>query len=148
MAPLKTYNLEKLDILIPHNLEIVYGLLRPKINNKSEISEIICVSFYSPPRSKKKAKLLDHILTTMHVLMTKYPNAGVVIGGDKNDLNISSLIDGLPRTRQIVAKNTHKDKILDIILTNLHQFYKIPVIAPPVPLMTPAMQNQVTTVWR
>jgi hypothetical protein len=31
-----------------------------------------------------------------------------------------------------VTKNTHKDKILDIILTNLHQFYRVPIIAPPV----------------
>ena len=34
--------------------------------------------------------------------------------------------------RQIVSLATHKDKILDIILTNLHQFYQIPIIVPPV----------------
>ena len=68
----------------------------------------------------------------MHVLLTKYPNAGIIIGADKNELNISSLIDGLPRVRQIVTKNTYKDKIIDIILTNLHQLYKVPIIAPPV----------------
>ena len=130
VAPIKTFNLEKLDILIPHNLEIVYGMLRPKKVQKGGISEIICVSFYCPPKSRKKSKLLDHLLTTMHILLTKYPNAGVVIGADKNELNISSLIDGLPRVRQIVTQNTHQDKILDIILTNLHQLYKVqnPVI--------------------
>ena len=64
--------------------------------------------------------------------MTKYPKAGVIMGADKNELNITSLIDGLPRVRQIVTKNTHGGKILDIILTNLHQFYKVPIIAPPV----------------
>ena len=132
VVPIEKFNLEKLDILIPHNLEIVYGLLRPKSIQKGGVSEIICVSFYCPPKSRKKTKLLDHILTAMHVLMTKYPNAGVIIGADKNELNISSLIDGLPRVRQIVSRNTHKDKILDIILTNLHQFYKVPFIAPPV----------------
>ena len=132
VAPIDKFNLEKLDILIPHNLEIVYGLLRPKNEPKGGISEIICASFYCPPRSRKKSKLLDHILTTMHILLTKYPNAGVIIGADKNELNISSLIDGLPRVRQIVTKNMHKDKILDIILTNLHQLYRVPIIAPPV----------------
>ena len=30
VAPIEKFNLEKLDIMIPHNLEIVYGLLRPK----------------------------------------------------------------------------------------------------------------------
>ena len=129
VVPISKFNLEKLDIMIPHNLEIVYGLLRPKTIEKGGVSEIICVSFYCPPRSPKKSKLLDHILTTMHVLLTKYPNAGVIIGADKNELNISSLIDGLPRVRQIVTENTYKnEKILDIILTNLSQFYKVPII--------------------
>ena len=76
--------------------------------------------------------MLDHILTNIHILLTKYPNAGVIIGGDKNDLNITSLIAGIPRVRQIVSKCTHKTSILDIILTNLHKFYQIPVIVPPV----------------
>ena len=66
------------------------------------------------------------------MLLTKYPSAGLIIGGDKNDLNISSLISGIPGVRQIVTKATHKSKILDIILTNLHQYYQIPVIVPPV----------------
>ena len=30
-------------------------------------------------------------------------------------------------------KDTYKDKILDIIITNLHQYYLEPVIVPPVP---------------
>ena len=59
VAPIDKFSLEKLDILIPHNLEIVYGLLRPKNVTKGGISEIICVSFYCPPRSPKKSKLLD-----------------------------------------------------------------------------------------
>ena len=68
VVPIDKFNLEKLDVLIPHNLEIVYRLLRPE----GGVSEIICVSFYCPPRSRKKTKLLDHILTTMHILLTKY----------------------------------------------------------------------------
>ena len=66
------------------------------------------------------------------MLLSRYPNAGLIIGADKNDLNITSLISGIPRVRQIVSLATHKNKILDIILTNLHQFYQIPIIVPPV----------------
>lgn len=132
VADLSKFSLEKLDVTIPHNLEIVWGMLRPKSETKSGIREIIAVSFYSPPRSPKKNKLLDHILTTVHLLLSKYPNAGLVIGADKNDLNIASLITGIPRIKQLVTKVTYKNKILDIILTNLHLFYQIPVIIPPV----------------
>ena len=72
-------------------------------------------------------------MATTHFLLSKYPNAGLIIGGDKNDLNISSLLTGIPRIRQIVTKVTHKFKVLDIILTNLSQLYCVPIIAPPVP---------------
>ena len=133
VASVEKFSLEKIEISIPHSLEICWGLLRPKTENQKEITEIIVVSFYSPPKSRKKAKLLDHLITTFNILLTKYPRAGVVIGADKNDLNISSLLMGIPRVKQIVTQNTYKDKILDIIITNLHQLYTEPQIVPPVP---------------
>ena len=33
---------------------------------------------------------------------------------------------------QIVTKNTHENKILDVMITDLHQLYQIPVIVQPV----------------
>ena len=72
------------------------------------------------------------MISTSHNFLTKYPQAGVIIGGDKNKLNISPLINGIPRLRQIVTKFTHKQKTMDILLTNLHQFNCVHVIVPPV----------------
>ena len=132
VAPVSKFNLEKIDVMIPHNLEICWGLLRPKTSESNEIKEMIVVSFYSPPKSRKKSKLLDHMMTTLHRLLTKYPHAGVIIGADRNDLDISSLLMGIPRVRQIVTENTYKNRIHDIILTNLHQFYLPPIVVPPV----------------
>ena len=68
----------------------------------------------------------------MHVLLTKYPSARIIIGADRNDLNISSLKVGLPRVRHIVTEYTYQRKIHDIIITNLHQFYLTPIVVPPV----------------
>ena len=132
IVDMEKFSLEKLGVSIPHNLEIVWSIMRPKVAISSGLKEIIVVSFYCPPRSTKKSKLLDHILTTVHMLLSKYPSAGLIIGADKNDLNISSLISGIPGVCQIVSKVTHKNKILDIILTNLHRLYQIPIIVPPV----------------
>ena len=132
MVNTKTFSLEKIQVNIPHQLEVVWGLMRPK-NGTSKLKEIIVGSFYSPPKSKKNSKLLDHLISTTHFLLSKYPNAGVVLGGDKNNLNISTLLTGIPRIKQIVTQNTHKNKILDVILTNLHALYGVPVIVPPVP---------------
>ena len=72
-------------------------MLRPKLSDNAIIKEIIVVSFYSPPKSNKKSKLIDHILTATHILLNRYPAAGLIIGGDKNDLDIAPLIAGIPR---------------------------------------------------
>ena len=135
--------------MIPHNLEICWGMLRPKTEDKIEIKEMIVASFYSPPKSKKKSKLLDHILTTLHILLTKYPKAGVIIGADRNDLNICSLLMGIPRVRQIVTEYTYQNnKVHDIIITNLHQFYlpTPPLWSPLLLQMTPKKGYPVITV--
>lgn len=129
---LSRFSLERIHVNNPHQLEVVWGLLKPKTHTWTTIKHIIVCAFYSPPNSRKNTKLLDHIISTSHNLITKYAQAGVVIGGYKNKLNISPLISAIPRLRQIVTKFTHKLKTLDVILTNLHQFYCVPVIVPPV----------------
>ena len=131
VSPISQFDLEKLDVLIPYNLEICWGMLRPKSEHLLGIKEIIVAAFYSPPKSKKKSKLLDHILSTLHVLLTRYPKAGVIIGGDRNDLDITSLLLGIPRVQQIVTEYTYQNKTHDIIITNLHQYYLPPVVVPP-----------------
>ena len=54
---LEHFSLEKLDVVIPNKLEIVWGLVRPKVK-VSSIKEIIVVAFYAPPKSKKNELLL------------------------------------------------------------------------------------------
>ena len=117
-------------------MEVVWGIVRPKLAS-GKVKEIIVAAFYSPPKSRKNNLLIDHLLSTTHFLLTKYPNAGVVIGGDRNNLNISALLSGIPRLRQIVSKPTYKLKVLDVLLTNLHQAYAVPLIVPPVPTDNP-----------
>ena len=99
--------------------------MRPK-KTTAKIKEFIVAAFYSPPNSKKNSKLLDHLISTVHYLLSKYPNAGVILGGDKNNLNLSPLLSGIPKLKQIVTKPTHKSKILDVILTNMHALYSVP----------------------
>ena len=88
-------------------------------------------TFYCPPNSRKKEKLTTHIITNAHVLLSKYPNSGMYLGEDKNSLNLAPILQGLPRCRQIVTKNTHDNKCLDVLITNLHTLYQVPIIYPP-----------------
>ena len=82
---LDRFSISKLNIAIPHSIEIVWGLLRPKVTT-GKISTIIVSSFYCPPRSRKKSILIDHMTETLQSLLKIHSNAGVIISGDRNDL--------------------------------------------------------------
>ena len=133
---LTNFNISKLNIAIPGGLEIVWGLLRPNIVTGS-ISKIIMCCFYSPPRSRKKNVLIDHLTVTLQSLLKIHPCAGVVISGDRNDLEISAILSIDPSLRQTVRHSTRGEKVLDIIVTNLSRFYSEPVIVPPLHPDTP-----------
>ena len=60
--------------------------------------------------------------------MTKYPNCGLHLGGDKNSLNLAPILQGLPKCRQIVTRNTHDNKCIDVLITNLHSLYQVPEV--------------------
>ena len=61
------FYVSKLNIEIPKPLEIVWGMLRPKIIFGG-VSKIIICSFYSPPNSRKKSALIDHMAVTINKL--------------------------------------------------------------------------------
>ena len=81
--------------------------------------------------------------TTLNKLKTLHPTAGCIIAGDCNDLNISLITSLDPAFRQIVSHPTRKDKILDIIVTDLHSFYEVPMIIPK--LMMVLLESPVIT---
>ena len=76
VANISKFDLDKIATPIPKPLEVVWGLLRPKQKSVS-IRKIICCAFYSPPQSKNKGKLLDHIITTTLHLMTVHDDCGL-----------------------------------------------------------------------
>ena len=132
----RKFSLEKINISIPDNLEIVWGLLKPK-SEDAKFKKIILCSFYSPPKSRKNLKLTDHIVTSLQMLATKYPNCPIILGADKNDMNIRPILNCGLRLRQVVDLKTRGDKILDILIMNYPQLYNSPVIVPPVPCDDP-----------
>ena len=133
LADLKTFTIENLSINVPNNLEVIWALVRPKnIIQGTKYAEIIVGSFYSAPNSRKNKLLLDHLVSTTHALMARWPRAAVVLGGDRNELPISPLLQALPRFRQIVAHPTHGIKTIDVIITSCPDLYCVPEISDPV----------------
>ena len=56
---------------------------------------------------------------------SKYPNCGILVTDDFNRLDISGLLRHF-RLKQIVKVHTRKDATLDLILTNMHEYYSPP----------------------
>ena len=128
---LEKYSCEKLDVFTPQGVEAVWGLLKPKCGT-AQFKKIIVCSFYSPPSKRKHSKMADHLVSTVHMLITKYPGSGIIMGADKNTMDIRPLLNCGLKLRQVVDKNTRQNKILSIIVMNTFQFYNSPIIVPPI----------------
>ena len=128
---MEKFTCEKLKINTPTSLEVVWGLLRPK-NPSAKFKKIIVCSFYSPPNKKRNSKMADHIVTTLQMLSCKYPECGLILGADKNEMDIRPILNSGLRLRQVVDRGTRNGVILDIIIMNLSGLYNSPIIAPPI----------------
>ena len=127
---LERFTISKLNIHVPRNVEAVWALLRPKSYNK-KLKLIIVCCFYSPPNLRTNPNLINHLTLALNNLLNIHKDAGVILAGDRNDINISSLLAIEPSLRQIVTIPTLGNKILDVVCTNLHECYTEPQILPP-----------------
>ena len=84
---LDNFTISKLNIALPRSIEVVWGLLKPKVVS-GKVTTIIVCCFYSPPRSRKNGVLIDHITVTLQSLLNIHTNAGVIISGDRNNIDI------------------------------------------------------------
>ena len=128
---LEHFSISKLNIPLPRCVEVVWGLLKPKIVT-GKIKTIIVCCFYSPPRSRKNQVLIDHLTVTLQSLLAVHVNAGVIISGDRNSIDISTLLSIDPSLRQSVRHGTRGEKVLDVICSNLARFFNEPEIIPPI----------------
>ena len=124
-------NIQTVETANPDNVEAVFALVKP-LAPPPEIKEIVTFAFYCPPRSRKMNKLIDFLVTNIHSLLARFPNAGIMGGGDRNSLDISPIIAAVPRLLNIQQLPTLNDKSLDVLLTTMAPLYSIPIIAPPV----------------
>ena len=89
------FSCEKLNVIVPSNLEVIWCLVRPKTQS-TIFKSIIACSFYSPPNKKKNTKMADHIVSTLHMLKTKYPDSAIILGADKNQMDITPILNRSP----------------------------------------------------
>ena len=115
--------------MVPQNLEVRWGLGRPK---NGSIKKIIFCVFYHPPRARKKKTLIDHLILTLHSLLGTHNDAEIVIGGDRNELDLFQVFNSVPSLKLLPSEPTHKNKVLDIFATTMWKLYEQPIIVDPV----------------
>ena len=87
------------------SLEVVWALVSPPAPVQG-IKKFICVSIYSPPRSKLNEKLLEHIQFNLNNLTCAHPGAGIYIAGGINNLSCDRLCSTFPDLVNLVATPT------------------------------------------
>ena len=92
-------------------------------------SSIIVRVIYHPP-SDNGALIRDHLLSSLTKIESEFPNCGIILAGDFNRLNINLLLKHF-RLKQIVKVSTRNNATLDLLLTNLHEYYCPPLASPP-----------------
>ena len=76
--------------------------------------------------------LLDHVQFNLNSLTAQYPGAGIIIGGDINNLDCGRLCNTFPDMINLVASPTRGSRIQDVIVTNMHTAYDKALILPPI----------------
>ena len=112
----------KLPITPPSGIEVSWCLAKPKTYPQKFKNLILC-SFYCPPIKRKNSKLSDHLTSTLHMLYTKYPDSGILLGGDCNKMDLSPILNCGLKLRQVVDKNTRGNSIIDVLIMNIASYY-------------------------
>ena len=134
------FTLTRLEVIAPKNLEVVWGIVRPKTPT-SQFKGIIVCSFYSVPYSKRKSQLIEHITINYETLKAGNKDCFFLLGGDKNDLDIRHLLDISPNFHQHNTKPTHNLKNIDVMVSDMVHLYGDSEIYPSVPTDIPDGQT-------
>ena len=85
-------------------------------------------AIYNPPdkSSREQKDIMLYLIETTDVVCNRYPNCGIAILGDFNQLDTSDLTFH-HNLKQVVECTTRESSILDLIVTNISKYYYSPV---------------------
>ena len=81
--------------------------------------------------------MLDHLVSTIHDLLNRFNDAEIILGGDRNDLDLAPVYNSVPGLKQIQTEPTHKRKTIDIVATTMWRQYKQAIVVDPVDVDKP-----------
>ena len=115
---LEKYSCDKINIFTPKGLEVVWGLIKPK-SSGAQIKKIIACTFYSPPNNGRNTRLADYLVGSLQMLSSKYPDAGIIMGADRNKMDIKPILSCGLRLKQTNNRFTRQGKVHDILIIHL-----------------------------
>ncbi len=92
-------------------------------------SNLVIGTVYHPPCADNNS-MLEYLSQCLSSIESWFPNCGILILGDFNKLNITRLQSSY-NLKQIVKFPTRGNNTLDLILTNMKDFYDSPISLPP-----------------
>ena len=125
---------QPLDICTPDDLKCVWLLARTR-RLPREVSSAIVAAVYNAPKGLTEERLLDYLVHSITILRGKYPKCGLLICRDFNKSGVAKIARITDQHLVSVVKknqNTRSQSVLDIIITNLSQWYQELEILPPV----------------
>ena len=105
-------------------LEVLWVKLRPTRLPRG-VSNIVIGVVYHPPNAVN-SRMLDYLSKCLGDLESRYPNCGIFVRGDLNNLNDIRLKSNF-NLKQILQFPTRGQNTLDKVLTNLENYYAPPI---------------------
>ena len=119
---LKDTNYKRLDELsCCQDHEILWVKLRPKRLPRGFSYLIAGVVYHPHWTATENDCMRDHLFQSLLLAESRFPNCALIVAGDFNRLDVTSIQRHF-RLKQIVKKPTRKNAILDLVLTNMHDY--------------------------
>ena len=128
------FSVDNLKIEAPDGVECVWALFTPKAIdlNTAKVKRIAVGSYYVSPRSRHRAEVIDHIISTIHILRAKYDNSvNFLCGGDLNRMDVNDILESYGALKSIISVPTRKLATLEVILTDVPNLFHPPTTLSP-----------------
>ena len=113
------------------NFECIWLWVRPTRLPRPLSAIAVCVVYNPPGRTAEELVNLEEYLTnTIDSIRNRYPDCRIMLLGDFNNFDVSNLTRSLS-LKQIVSSPTRGLATLDLIITDLYNFYDKPRILAP-----------------
>ena len=110
--------------------EVLWVKLRPKRLPRGFSYLIAGVVYHPHWTATENDCMRDHLFQSLLLAESRFLNCALIVAGDFNHLDVKSIQRHF-WLKQIVKKPTRKNAILDLVLTNMHDYYADPQHFPP-----------------